>query len=131
MKACEMINNNLIDRKNIDRKKITFKERQKRFISNSHNIFYDPELIIIKNDSGKYVFNQLAAYLCGDYKEKGIRRIGGVTYPYYVLTLSLITCGCHFGMWEYYENIPDDFVDIETMEDDFENFRQRLETLFS
>jgi len=118
----------IIDIKNIDRKKITFKEGQDRFISNSQDIFCSPELIIIKNDIGKYVFNKLATCLRG-YKEKGIGIIGDVTYPYYVLTMDWITCGCHFGIWEYYDDIPDDLVDIEKMEDDFESFRQRLETL--
>lgn len=117
----------IIDIKNIDSKKITFKERRDRFISNSQDIFFSPELIVIKNDAGKYVFNRLAAYLKTDYKEKGIRIISDVKYPYYVLTMDWITCGCRFGIWEYYDDIPDDLVDIKKMEDDFENFKQRLE----
>lgn len=117
----------IIDIKNIDSKKVIFKERRDRFISNSQDIFSNPELIVIKNDAGKYVFNRLAAYLKHDYKEKGIRIIGDVKYPYYVLTMDWITCGCRFGIWEYYDAIPDELVDIKKMEDDFENFKQRLE----
>jgi len=118
-----------IDRKNIDRKKPTFKEERDKFVSNPLDIYCCPEIIIIKNDLGKSLFNELVTSLLGDYKEKGLRLVGDVTYPYYVLTLDWITSGCHFGVWEYYDHFPNDLFDIEMMEDDFDTFRLWLETI--
>jgi hypothetical protein len=120
----------IIDRKNIDRNKTTLKEGRDRFVSNSLDTYCCPEIIIIKNEIGKDLFNMLATTLLGDYKEKGLRIIGDVTYPYYVLTMDWITSGCHFGVWEYFDHIPDDLIDTEKMESDFEGFRLWLQTLF-
>lgn len=119
----------IIDRANIDREKGTFKEDRSRFISNSMEIYCSPEIIIIKNDIGRDLFNQLAAKLLCDYKEKGIRPIGDVAYPYYVLNMDWITTGCQFGVWEYFDHQPNEIIDCKSMEDDFEAFKLYLEPL--
>lgn len=111
---------------NIDRKCAEFKSTTS-YHSTLDDIYSDPEVIIIKNDHGRVVFNALVKLF--DYKEKGVVPITqDINYPYYILTCDWITAGCRFGMWRYFEDIESlqKEVDIDSLQDDFDNFRELL-----
>ena len=116
----------LIKAENIDNKKSSFLTCSK-FQSNEHELFVSPEVIILYNHLGKMVFNEFIKY--SDYKEKGAKAIKSILdYPYYILTCSWISAGCHFGIWEYFDDVDklSKQIDIQNMEDNFDNFKSEL-----
>lgn len=64
--------------------------------------YMDPELIILRNDDDRVRFNRMAEIK--NYREM-LTPLGEVAYPYYVLTMDLITCRRRFGVWEYYKDL--------------------------
>jgi len=59
---------------NIDRKKVKF-SKDSTFLNNDQISYFSPELIIVKNENGKILFNRIVDQLknvLGSWKEKGI-----------------------------------------------------------
>ena len=127
MMLCSEKIRNLIKYENIDRKKVDFQIKT-RFVSNDRELFVDPEVIIIKNESGKRLFDCLVEKLKLNYREKEITLLKNIKYPYYILTMDWITCGCRFGNWGYYQKLEDMDKEIDTnnMRDDFNDFEKAL-----
>ena len=127
---------------NIDRKKAKYSKGSKYLspnaqISNSiPDLFYDPELFIIKNLNGKILFNEFIKKLrtLDTFKEEGLEYLeDNVDFPFYILQMDWITCGMRLGLWVYYKS---DFpklskdISIEELHDDFLNFKNDIEQLF-
>ena len=100
------------------------------------DIYYAPELFIIKNLNGKILFNKLVKKLRGldTFKEKGLEYIDdNVDFPFYILQMDWITCGIRFGLWVYYGNdisILSKEILLEELQDDFLSFKNYIEHLF-
>lgn len=111
---------------NIDRKKCVF-HNTSRFVTTSSDVYSDPEVIIIKTEAGRVLFNRMIRLF--DYKEKGVKPIArNVVYPHYVFTCDCITMGCRFGIWEFHvdiESLAND-VNIDNWQDDFSAFQNQL-----
>lgn len=114
------LNNECIDRKKVSLSKTT------KYIPTYYEFYLNAEIIIIKNNKGRILFNEFTKFL--DYKEKGIHTLKQISYPYYILSLDWITAGCRFGHWEYFQNIDDlsKEVDLETMMDDYKEFKNEI-----
>ena len=127
---------------NIDRKKATFSQESQFHtpstpVPNSiPDIYYDPELFIIKNLDGKILFNEMIKKLrdLDTYKEEGLEYIDdNVNFPFYILQMDWITCGMRIGLWVYYENDISKLskeILIEELRDDFLNFKNYIKHLF-
>ncbi len=134
MDIVKFINENLHE-DNIDRKMVEFSENS-QFCYNKQSHFYQPEIIIVKNENGKMLFNHLMNLLSdkGGYKEKGIECIeDNIQYPYYVLSMDEISCGMRWGLWLHYGNdysaLSKEIL-IEEMTNDFDNFAIDIRNLF-
>ena len=116
-----MIDVKLVKIENIDRKRVLFPDGSNNK-DDVGKLYCDPEVIIIRNDDGKKVFNELIRYF--NYKEQGAEPLGDIKYPFYILTMTVVTSRLHFGSWKYFANIFDltEVVRTESMEDDFEEF---------
>ncbi|MCJ7541934.1 MAG: hypothetical protein MUO88_19975 [Desulfobacterales bacterium] len=117
--------NKFLNQKSIDRKKVSLSETTK-YVSTEYEIYTGAEIIIIKNNNGRILFNEYVKFL--DYKEKGIGTLKQISYPYYILSLDWITAGCHFGQWEYFQNINDlsKEIDLESMTDNYEDLKNEM-----
>jgi hypothetical protein len=117
--------NTFLNPKCIDRKKVSLSKTTK-YVSTEYEIYCGAKMIIIKNNNGRILFNEYVKFL--DYKEKGIAKLKQISYPYYILSLDWITAGCHFGSWEYFQNINDvsKEIDLESMTDDYEELKNEL-----
>jgi hypothetical protein len=116
----------LIAVNNIDRKKAVFRA-ETRYASDENNIYSSPEVVIVKNDAGRILFNELARRL--DYGEKDAQPIrNGASLPVYMLRVSLITAGCHFGLWAQFPSLEElaKEVILNEMKDDFASFAEEL-----
>lgn len=114
----------LIKPENIQCKKVLFKGGRELFKE-----YYDPHLIIVKNDSGREVINLLNKRL--NMNEQRLESISG--YPFYILEMEECGCGCRFVHWKLY---PDSdslkgVIEIESMEDDFNWFRSNAVSALS
>jgi len=114
-----------LNHKCIDRKKASLSETTK-YVSTEYEIYCGAKIIIIKNNNGRILFNEYVKFL--DYKEKGVATLKQISYPYYILSLDWITAGCHFGSWEYFQNINDvaKEIDLESMTDDYEELKNEI-----
>ena len=117
--------NTFLNHKCIDRKRASLSKTTK-YVSTEYEIYSSPEIIVIKNNYGKILFNEYIKFL--DYKEKEIETIKQISYPYYILSLDWITAGCRFGRWEYFQKIDElsKEVNLETMTDDYEEFKDEI-----
>ena len=120
---------------NIDRKKVKFSKDSKYFNNDQIN-YIEPELIIIKNENGKILFNKIVNHLkdFGSSKEKGIEYIeDNAEFPYFVISMDMITCGIRFGFWEDYGNdisrLSNEIL-LEELQDDYISFKYDIERLF-
>ncbi|HSH70832.1 MAG TPA: hypothetical protein VK997_12985 [Deferrisomatales bacterium] len=116
----------LIAAENIDRKLLAGFTRDTKYHAQGE-IYFSPEVVIIKNKEGRRVFN--AWMSSGDFREKGVRQIGDdITYPYYVLSMDWIAAGCRFGIWEHYQSREQlgRQVLLDDMVDDFERLADDL-----
>ncbi|MDH5407696.1 MAG: hypothetical protein OEY00_03695 [Gammaproteobacteria bacterium] len=129
-----MKNSNLesyINIDNLDRLSCGF-QNVGEFVSTADDIYSEPEIIVIKNEQGRMVFNQMVKLF--DYKEKGAIALGDdISFPYYVITCDHITAGCRFGVWRYAGNIDSlsESIDTKHMTSDFDNFKEMLVDLFT
>ena len=120
----------LVTKDSIDCKKVQFKN-ESPLISSMEGSCLDPQLIIIKNNEGRQVFNKMVESF--NWREKGIRFLSEYTeYPCYILTMDVIAAGCRFGEWRLYENSEELAIDIDldTATDDFERFEQDVLLIF-
>ena len=121
-----MMFEDLIAVSNIDRKKAVFRA-ETRYASDENNIYSSHEVVIVKNDAGRILFNELARRL--DHGEKDAQLIrNGVSLPVYMLRVSLIAAGCHFGLWAQFpslEALAQEVV-LDKMKDDFAAFAEEL-----
>jgi hypothetical protein len=121
---------------NIDRKKVKF-SKDSIYRNDDQIMYFRPELIIVKNENGKILFNRIVDRLkndLGSWKEKGINYIEGKPeFPYFILTMDMITCGIRFGCWARYGNdissLSNEIL-LEEQEDDYINFKNDIERLF-
>jgi hypothetical protein len=119
---------------NIDRKKVNFTAGS-IYLKDKQTPCYLPELIIIKNEKGKILFNKIAHRLkkAGAAKEKNIELIEGrIEFPYYVLSMDVISCGLRWGRWEHYGNNSSalaEEIELDNMMDDFISFKDEIECL--
>lgn len=120
---------------NIDRKMVKF-SKDSKYLKNDQIICYEPELIIIKNENGIILFNTIVNHLkdFGTSKEKGIEYIEeDAKFPYYVISMDMITCGIRWGLWEHYGNDISSLSNqilLDEMQDDFVNFKNDIENIF-
>jgi hypothetical protein len=119
---------------NIDRKMVKF-SKDSKYLKNDQIICYEPELIIIKNENGIILFNKIMNYLedFGNSKEKGLEYIeDNVEFPYYVISMDMISCGIRWGLWEHYGNdissLSNEIL-LEEQQDNFINFKSDIEHL--
>ena len=116
----------LIAVNNIDRKKAVFRA-ETHYASDDINIYSSPEVVIVKNDAGRTLFNELARRL--DYREKDAKPIrDGAAFPVYMLRVSLIAAGCRFGLWEQFRSLDElaKEVILDEMKDDFASLAEEL-----
>ena len=121
---------------NIDRKKVTF-SKDSTYLSNDQISYFSPELIIVKNENGKILFNRIVDQLkndLGSWKEKGMDYIeDNPEFPYFILSMDMITCGTRLGFWEHYGNdisrLSNEIL-LEDLQDDFIAFKNDIEDLF-
>ena len=120
---------------NIDRKKVKFSKNSK-YISNDQTHYILPELIIVKNKNGAILFNRIVDQLkdLGSWKEKGIDYIEiHSEFPYFILSMNMITCGIRFGLWEDYGNdisrLSNEIL-LEELQDDYSSFKCDIDRLF-
>jgi hypothetical protein len=121
---------------NIDRKKVEF-SKNSIYRNDDQISYFRPELIIVKNENGKILFNRIVNQLKNDFgswKEKGIDYIEGKPeFPYFILTMDMITCGIRFGCWAHYGNdissLSNEIL-LEEQKDDYINFKNDIERLF-
>ena len=100
-----MVFEDLIAINNIDRKTAVFRA-ETRYASDDIYIYSSPEVVIVKNDAGRTLFNELARRF--DYREKDAQPIrDGAAFPVYMLRVSLITAGCCFGLWEQFPSLDE------------------------
>jgi hypothetical protein len=121
-----MMFKDLIAINNIDRKKAIFRA-ETRYASDDMSIYSLPEVVIVKNDAGRTLFNEFARRL--DYREKNAQPIrDGAAFPVYMLRVSLITAGCCFGLWEQFPSLDELAKEImlDEMKDDFAPFAEEL-----
>ena len=130
----KFINENL-HKDNIDRKMVEFSENS-QFCNDKNSLYYKPEIIIVKNENGKMLFNSLMNLLNnkGRHKENGLKCIeDNIQYPYYVLSMDEISCGIRWGLWLHYGNdysaLSKEIL-IEEMTNDFDNFVNDIKNLF-
>ena len=120
---------------NIDRKKVRFSKNSK-YLSNDQILYILPELIIVKNKNGAILFNRIVDQLkdLGSWKEKGIDYIEDHSeFPYFILSMNMITCGIRFGLWEDYGNdisrLSNEIL-LEELQNDYISFKYDIERLF-
>ena len=120
---------------NIDVKKGKF-SKDSKYLNNDQLDYIEPELIIIKNEKGKILFNKIIDHLkdIGNSKEEGIEYIGdNAEFPYYVISIDMISCGIRWGLWEHYGNdissLSNEIL-LEEMQDDYINFKNDIEHMF-
>jgi len=116
----------LIAVNNIDRKEAVFRA-ETRYASDDINIYSSPEVVIVKNDAGRTLFNELVRRF--DYREKGAQPIrDGAAFPVYMLRVSHIAAGCHFGIWEQFPSLDElaKEVILDEMKDDFASLAKEL-----
>jgi hypothetical protein len=122
---------NLVTKLNIDCKKVRF-AMDSPLVGSMEGSCFDPELIIIKNNEGRKIFNKIAKSF--DWREKGIRSLPESTqYPCYILSMEVIAAGIRFGDWRMYENLEELAIDIDldTATDDFKRFKQDVLLIFN
>jgi hypothetical protein len=121
---------------NIDRKKVEF-SKDSIYRNDDQIMYLGPELIIVKNENGKILFNRIVDRLKNDrlsWKEKGMDYIeDNPEFPYFILTMDMIYCGTRFGCWAHYGNdisrLSNEIL-LEEQEDDYINFKNDIERLF-
>ena len=116
----------LIAVNNIDRKEAVFRA-ETRYASDNINIYSSPKVVIVKNDAGRILFNELAHRF--DYGEKDAQLIrDDAAFPIYMLRVSIIAAGCHFGLWEQFSSLDElaKEVILDEMKDDFASFAEEL-----
>lgn len=120
---------------NIDRKKAGF-SMDSKYLKADQIDYIEPELIIIKNEYGKIIFNKIMNQLkdFGGSKEKGIEYIeDNSKFPYYVISMDMISCGMRWGLWEHYGNdllkLSKEIL-MEELQDDYISFNNEIERLF-
>jgi hypothetical protein len=121
-----MMFEDFIDVHNIDRKEAVFRA-ETRYASDDINIYSSPEVVIVKNEAGRTLFNELARRF--DYREKDAQPIrDGVAFPVYMLRVSHVTAGCHFGLWEQFPSLDElaKEVILDEMKDDFASLAEEL-----
>ena len=120
---------------NIDRKKVKF-SKDSIYLNDDQIMYFRPELIIVKNENGKILFNRIVDQLndLGSWKEKGLDYIeDNSEFPYFILTMDMITCGIRFGLWvDYGNDIPrlSNEILLEELQDDYISFKYDIEHLF-
>ena len=121
---------------NIDRKKVKF-SKDSIYRNDDQIMYLRPELIIVKNENGKILFNRIVDRLKNDlrsWKEKGMDYIeDNPEFPYFILTMDMIYCGTRYGYWAHYGNdisrLSNEIL-LEEQEDDYINFKNDIERLF-
>ncbi len=121
---------------NIDRKKVEF-SKNSIYRNDDQISYFCPELIIVKNENGKILFNKIVDQLkndLGSWKEKGMDYIeDNPEFPYFILSMDMITCGIRFGYWAHYGNdissLSNEIL-LEEQQDDYINFKNDIERLF-
>ena len=116
----------LIAVNNIDRKEAVFRA-EARYASDDINIYSSPEVVIVKNDAGRTLFNELVRRF--DHREKDAQPIrDGAAFPVYMLRVSYIAAGCHFGLWEQFSSLDElsKEVILDEMKDDFASLAEEL-----
>ena len=110
--------------------------KDSKYLNNDQLDYIEPELIIIKNEKGKILFNKIIDHLkdIGNSKEEGIEYIGdNAEFPYYVISIDMISCGIRWGLWEHYGNdissLSNEIL-LEEMQDDYINFKNDIEHMF-
>jgi hypothetical protein len=121
---------------NIDRKKVKF-SKNSTYVNNDEISYLLPELIIVKNENGRILFNRIVDQLNelgNSWREKGIGYIkNNSEFPYFILSMDMITCGIRFGYWAYYGNDTSNLSNeilLEEQQDDYSNFKNDIERLF-
>jgi hypothetical protein len=114
----------LIKPENILCKKVLFKGGQEFF-----NNYYDPHLLIVKNDSGKAVVHVLNNRL--NMNEKSMESI--TEYPFYILEMEESSCGCRYVSWKFYPDRESlkEIIEIDSMKDDLNWFRSNAVSALS
>ena len=125
----------LLKIENIDRKKIKF-SKNSTYFNNDDIIYLMPELIIVKNENGRILFNKIVERLknLDGWKEKGLDYIKNSSeFPYFILSMDMITCGIRFGYWVHYgidiSNLSNEIL-LEEQQDDYNNFKNDIEHMF-
>ena len=121
---------------NIDRKKLKF-SKNSTYFNNDGIIYLIPELIIVKNENGRILFNIIVEKLKNldnSWREKGIDYIEKTSgFPYFILSMDMITCGIRFGFWVHYgsdiSNLSNEIL-LEEQQADYINFKNDIECLF-
>ncbi len=121
---------NLVTINNIDCKKIMFKGGKPDFIDRD-TLYFDAELLIIKNALGREVFNSLVSRFHWHNSQAPLKKIE--TYPFYAVTFDMFSGGHHYGRWNYfndYDSLAENY-EADTMADDFDRFRSDMELLIA
>lgn len=121
---------------NIDRKKVKF-SKNSTYLNNDEISYLLPELIIVKNEYGRILFNRIVDQLndlINSWREKGIGYIkDNSEFPYFILSMDMITCGIRFGYWAHYGNDTSNLSNeilLGEQQDDYINFKNDIERLF-
>jgi hypothetical protein len=115
---------------NIDCKRIMFKGEKPDFVDGK-TIYYDADLLIIKNALGRDVFNSLVSRFHWHNNKTALDEIEN--YPVYAVTFDMFSGGHHYGKWRYfddYDSLAENF-EADTMADDFERFKSDMEQLIA
>jgi hypothetical protein len=115
---------------NIDCKRIMFKGGKPDFVD-GETIYYDAEVLIIKNAFGREVFNSLVSRFHWHNNETPLADIKN--YPIYAVTFDMFSGGHHYGKWRYfddYDSLAENF-EADTMADGFDRFRNDMKLLIA
>ncbi len=120
----------LVTNDNIDCKKIMFKGGKPDFVD-GEVLYFDAELLIIKNAYGREVFNSLVSRFHWHNNETPLKDIK--SYPIYAVTFDMFSGGHHYGKWRYfddYDSLAENF-EVDNMEDGFNRFQRDMEMLIA
>ncbi len=91
---------------------VTFKGGQNS-IGDIGQFLYDPQLIIIKNETELAVFNKMVPSIADDYRENISELENLDQFPIYIVEMDMITCGIRYGEWRvfYDKDKLQEFID--------------------
>lgn len=91
---------------------VTFKGG-KNSIGDTGQLFIDPQLIIIEDETELAAFNKVVSCIADDWRENisELKNLG--QFPIYIVEMDMITCGIRYGEWRvfYDKDKLQEFID--------------------